>query len=140
MSDVLTPQQRSYCMSQIRRRDTKPEMAIRRSLWRLGVRYRVKNKLAGKPDIVFPGKKLCIFIDGCFWHKCPDHFQTPKTNTDFWVLKIEGNVERDRFVNKALRDQGWKVLRFWEHDVKASIESVIEQIIQALSELRSQHS
>lgn len=80
--------------------------------------YRLHYKLIGKPDIVFPRKKIVIFIDGCFWHKCPRCFIKPRTNVKFWKEKIESNVKRDKIVNSELRKMGWKVLRIWEHELK----------------------
>lgn len=96
MADVLTKEQRSYCMSQIRGKNTKPEVILRKALWSMGYRYRIKNKLPGKPDLIYPSLKVAIFVDGCFWHKCPKHFQPPKTRQIFWENKINANVERDK--------------------------------------------
>ncbi|MBW1947255.1 MAG: very short patch repair endonuclease [Deltaproteobacteria bacterium] len=132
MADVLTPEQRSFCMSRIKGRDTKPELAIRKALWSLGYRYRVDTKLPGKPDMVFPGKRLAVFIDGCFWHRCPRHYQTPATNPEFWENKINRNVERDRMVDRELASMGWKVKRVWEHEVREDPLRVIEDLIQML--------
>lgn len=128
MSDVLTKSQRSYCMSKIRGKDTTPELALRKTLWKMGYRYRLKNKLPGKPDIVFPGVKLAVFIDGCFWHGCPEHNTTPKSNAQFWAVKLNKNKERDRKVNELLMDAGWEVLRFWEHEIKKDLELVVRKI------------
>jgi len=132
MADVLTPEQRSFCMSRIKGRDTKPELAIRKALWSLGYRYRVDTKLPGKPDMVFPGKRLAVFIDGCFWHRCPRHYQAPATNPEFWENKINRNVERDRVVDRELASLGWKVKRVWEHEVREDPLRVIENIILLL--------
>jgi DNA mismatch endonuclease, patch repair protein len=129
MTDVLTPQQRSFNMSRIRGRDTRPETEVRAGLRAAGMRgYRTHSSLAGKPDIVFPSAKLAIFVDGCFWHKCPLDYQEPETRRDFWAKKINGNVDRDKKVDKILTDSGWKVLRIWEHEVRKSPESVVETI------------
>lgn len=128
MSDVLTEQQRSYCMSKIKGRDTTPELTLRKALWKAGYRYRIKNKLPGKPDIVFPGVRLTVFIDGCFWHGCPEHSTIPKTNTEFWAVKLKRNKERDKEVNGLLMNDGWQVLRFWEHEIKKDLEFVIRRI------------
>ena len=97
-------------------------------LWKRGLRYRIKSKLPGKPDILFPSCKLAIFVDGCFWHNCPIHGEIPKTNTSFWKKKIERNVERDKEVNALLQSQGWSVLRVWEHVINDSLDSVILEI------------
>ncbi|MEQ9244500.1 MAG: very short patch repair endonuclease, partial [Nitratireductor sp.] len=133
MPDVLTEKQRSYCMSQIRGRNTGPEMKLRRVLWRAGLRYRLASKLPGRPDIVFPRQKVAIFVDGCFWHACPKHRIMPKSNARFWADKIERTVRRDREVNTRLSDLGWTVLRFWEHDVNTDLEGIAFQIERVLS-------
>ena len=138
MTDVHTPEQRRYNMSRILGKNTKPEMTIRRLLWKEGLRgYRIHYDLPGKPDIVFTRKKTIIFIDGCFWHKCPECFREPKTNTDFWMQKINQNVQRDKEVNAQLSTDGWTVLRFWEHDVRKDPENVIRKIRSALSNTES---
>ncbi len=133
MADVLTKKQRSYNMSRIKGRDTKPELSLRKLLFRKGVRgYRTHYKLPGKPDIVFLSKKVAIFIDGCFWHKCPKCFIEPETRKGFWLNKISGNVKRDKEVKKLLKKDKWKVLRFWEHEVKKDANKVTEKIIKEL--------
>lgn len=134
MADVMTPEQRSRCMSRIRGRDTQPEVIIRRMLWSLGWRYRVNSKLPGKPDIVFTRQRLAVFIDGCFWHRCPLHFQAPATNARFWEVKIEGNVRRDREVVERLATAGWSVLRIWEHEAKTDPAEVVWAILERLRE------
>ena len=137
MSDVMTPKQRSRCMSRIRAKNTLPEITIRKKLWSLGYRYRVNYKLLGRPDIVFTNQHIAIFIDGCFWHRCPLHFQAPATNPEFWIKKISHNVHRDRTVDMRLAADGWSVLRFWEHEVKDDPERVVQVI---LSWLKTGHS
>ncbi|MEO0128601.1 MAG: very short patch repair endonuclease [candidate division WOR-3 bacterium] len=133
MTDVLTKEQRSFNMSQIKGKNTKPEVLLRRLLYSKGIRgYRIHYKLSGKPDVVFTKKKIAIFIDGCFWHKCPVCFITPETRTEFWMKKIEDNVKRDKTVNKKLEKEGWTVLRFWEHEIKKSPGSVVSKIIRWL--------
>lgn len=132
MSDVLTPVQRSYCMSQIKGKNTKSEVAMRKALWGLGYRYRIRNRLPGKPDLVFISLKTVVFIDGCFWHKCPDHFVQPKTRAQFWLDKIDGNVARDQRNNVVLRSEGWKVVRIWEHEIKESLENAVGRVVAVL--------
>jgi DNA mismatch endonuclease (patch repair protein) len=88
----------------------------------------VNSKLPGKPDIVFPESKVAVFIDGCFWHRCPIDFREPSTRRAFWRRKIEGNVKRDREVTKALKEAGWRVKRFWEHDVRKNPAKVAASI------------
>ena len=134
MTDVLTPEQRRKNMSRIRGKNTSPELKLRKMLWESGIRgYRVHYKLPGKPDIVFTRKKVVVFVDGCFWHKCPVCFRPPETNAEFWNEKLQKNVERDLKVTKELEDLGWTVLRFWEHEVKKTPEDVVARILLALN-------
>lgn len=133
MPDVLTPEQRRRCMSSVRGINTKPELLLRKALWRKGLRYRLKSELPGKPDIVLTRYKIAIFVDGCFWHSCPVHGSLPETNTSFWENKITRNVERDNEVNALLEQNGWLVIRIWEHEIKQSLEEVIEKIFSSLS-------
>jgi len=134
MADVLTNEQRSYNMSQIRSKDTKPELVIRKLLFEKGMKgYRIHYNLPGKPDIVFVGKKVVIFVDGCYWHKCPVCFIEPQTRRDFWMKKINGNVKRDNKVNELLKNEGWHVLRFWEHEVRNNPNKVVDNIKKTLS-------
>lgn len=128
MADVLTSRQRSYCMSRIKGKNTKPEKRLRKALWARGYRYRVKNNLYGKPDIVYHRKKLAVFVDGCFWHGCPEHYNRPATNAEFWLAKISGTKKRDQQVNKKLKKDGWRVIRFWEHDIKDNLEFCVSTI------------
>lgn len=132
MADVLTPEQRSFCMSRIKGRDTRPELRIRKALWSLGYRYRIGTGLPGRPDIVFQKQKVAVFIDGCFWHRCPRHYQAPASNTEFWEKKINRNVERDREIDHELACQGWMVKRIWEHEVKEEPLRVIEDLVLLL--------
>lgn len=132
MADVMTPEQRSRCMSHIRSRNTGPEVVIRKMLWALGYRYRINYRLPGKPDIVFTRQRLAVFIDGCFWHQCPLHYQAPATRPGFWEAKIAGNVRRDRGVDSMLAQDGWSVLRIWEHEVKNDPERVLRLVLEQL--------
>lgn len=129
MVDVHTKDQRSYNMSMIRGKDTKPEIRLRQYLFSGGLRgYRLHYKLIGKPDIVFTRKKVAVFIDGCFWHKCPKCFKGPKTNKKFWTEKIESNIRRDKKVNRELKKQEWHVVRIWEHELKKDLDRVYRKI------------
>ncbi|OLT16282.1 very short patch repair endonuclease [Serinicoccus sp. CUA-874] len=107
-------------MQRQRRRDTTRELEIRRELHALGYRfrvdYRMEPSLRSRGDIVFTRRRLVVFIDGCFWHGCPEHATPPKTNTEWWTGKLAANVARDRRVDSALTALGWKVLRVWEHE------------------------
>lgn len=128
-------------MANVRQQGTEPEVALRRELFRSGLRYRVNFAVIKKPrrvaDVAFPGLKIAMFVDGCFWHGCPMHATWPKRNADFWRQKIEANRLRDADTNARLRDIGWTVLRIWEHEtpIEAS-KSVIELITVARSSLR----
>lgn len=115
-------------MSRIRAKDTEPEIKLRKALWKVGLRYRVSGKLFGKPDLFFPKHKLAVFLDGCFWHGCPQHCQKPVSNRVFWENKINHNIERDRKVDAELGALGWKVIRFWEHQVNEDLDKCIETI------------
>lgn len=128
MPDVMTPEQRSHCMSRIRGKNTKPEIALRKALWARGMRYRLRSRLLGRPDIVFPGQHIAIFVDGCFWHGCPEHGVRPKSNSEFWKNKLATNAERDRQVNVRLVEHGWAVLRFWEHEILNDVDEVAERV------------
>jgi DNA mismatch endonuclease, patch repair protein len=133
MTDVLTQEQRKYNMSRIRGKNTGPEVKLRKMLFAEGIRgYRIHYNLPGKPDIVFTKKKIAIFVDGCFWHKCPVCFQEPETRKEFWMKKIQSNVERAKKVNEQLRIDGWTVIRIWEHEIRKDPEMVIRKIIVCL--------
>ena len=115
-------------MSRIRSMDTRPEIALRSALWRAGLRFRVRGKLPGRPDILFSRAKLAVFVDGCFWHGCPVHGTRPKSNAGYWNPKIEGNRARDTAVLARLDEIGWKGLRFWEHEVEEDAGAVVAAI------------
>jgi len=134
MADVHTPRQRSYNMSRIRGKDTKPEIFLRKALWKEGFRYTLKNKdVPGKPDLVFRKQKIVIFVDGCFWHRCPKHFVEPANNIDFWEKKIQSNVDRDKKINRELKKSGWTVVRIWEHDLKKDqYIKAVKRVVEAL--------
>ena len=124
MADVHSPETRSFNMSQIKGKNTKPEELVRRYLFSHGFRYRKNvSTLPGKPDIVLPKYKTCIFVNGCFWHKhegCK-YFVWPKNNAEFWKKKITGNVERDLRQQNELRLLGWNVLVIWECELKKDL-------------------
>lgn len=133
MTDVLTPEQRKLNMSRIRAKDTSPEKKLRQMLREKGIRgYRIHYNLPGKPDMVFVRKKIAIFIDGCFWHKCPVCFREPETRKEFWMKKIQSNVMRDEKINAQLKEQGWHVIRIWEHEIRKEPEKVTASIISLI--------
>lgn len=118
-----------------RRRDTAPEMAVRRELHRRGLRYRVDRKplmsMRSRADIVFGPTRVAVFVDGCFWHGCPAHASLPKNNRVWWQTKLERNVERDRRVDGELAEAGWAVIRAWEHDDPVEVADEIERIVDS---------
>lgn len=125
-------------MAKIRQKGTGAEIALRRELYRRGLRYRVDFEVLKKPrrvaDIAFPGRKIAIFVDGCFWHGCPEHATWPKQNSDFWRQKIETNRTRDADTNERLRNIGWTVLRFWEHvPPTEAADSVVQTVAMGIS-------
>ncbi|MGW5940679.1 very short patch repair endonuclease [Streptomyces celluloflavus] len=123
-------------MSAQARRDTGPEMAVRRLLYASGHRYRLQRRVPGFPrrtiDIAFPGLKIAVFIDGCFWHGCPQHATHPKSNADWWRDKLDGNIARDRETNEHLTEEGWTVLRFWEHEEPAAVAESVAATVCAM--------
>lgn len=130
-----TTEIRSQIMSKIKSTETKSEILLRKRLWSLGFRYRKNyNKLPGKPDIVFISKKIAIFIDGEFWHGYNWKVKKKriKSNREYWIPKIEKNIKRDKANNKNLKQRGWIVLRYWEHQIKHDIQRCIDQIVDLL--------
>jgi DNA mismatch endonuclease (patch repair protein) len=131
MADVHTPEQRSYNMAHIRARDTKPELLLRKALFSLGYRYRLHPAtLPGKPDIVFPGRKKAIFVNGCFWHShnCKYGQVVPATRPEFWATKRSATVARDARKNAELEALGWTVFTVWECEL-----SRVDQMLIRLS-------
>lgn len=125
MADVFTKAKRSEVMSRIRGSGNKDtEIALIRIFRESHIRgWRRNRPLTGRPDFVFPALRLAAFVDGCFWHSCPRHCRLPGDNAAFWRRKLESNRKRDRVVNRALRREGWRVLRIWEHELKAKNRS-----------------
>jgi len=130
MSDKFSKEKRSKIMSKIRSKNTKPEISLRKTLWHSGYKgYRLNYKKApGKPDICYVGKKISIFVDGCFWHGCPLCYKKPSSNKKYWSKKLKENKERDKRVDGKLKKQGWVVLRFWECEINKEIEKVSKRI------------
>lgn len=126
---------RSRNMQAIRRTDTKPELALRKALHGKGYRYRKDFRLdlapgaRVRPDIVFTARKVAIFVDGCFWHSCPEHGRKPRVNDDYWGPKLARTVDRDRAADLALRGAGWRVVRIWEH---VSLDDAVVVVEEAL--------
>jgi DNA mismatch endonuclease (patch repair protein) len=137
MADVHTTSTRSYNMSRIRGKDTKPEMLVRQYLHARGLRYRLHTKeLPGKPDLVFSGLRTVVFVHGCFWHRHEGcrYFVVPKTRTDFWLNKIGRNVVNDERQQEELRNQGWRVLVVWECELRPlNRERTLERLFYSLT-------
>lgn len=121
-------------MQRARRRDTRPEQEIRKILHAAGLRYRVDHPIPGtrrRADISFPRKRVSVFIDGCFWHGCPEHASWPRHNAEWWRNKIEATRQRDADTNERLRSRGWTVIRIWEHEDPFE---AAERVMRAISE------
>ena len=122
-------------MSRQARRDTAPEWALRRVLHARGRRYRLCYPVPGLPrrtiDIAFPGPKVAVFVDGCFWHGCPEHGTDPKANDVWWAEKLARNVERDRETDAALVARSWRVVRVWEHEDASEAADRVEDVLRA---------
>lgn len=136
-----TPQT-SRRMAKIRQKGTAAEVALRRELHRSGLRYRVDFTVLRKPrrvaDVAFPGLRIAVFVDGCFWHGCPEHATWPKQNAEFWRQKIEANRIRDADTNSRLRDIGWTVLRFWEHESPLAAAEIVARLVNSARSARYQ--
>lgn len=135
LADRLSATQRSWNMSKIKAKNTKPEIFIRKFLFSLGFRYRVNySGLPGKPDIVFPKRKKVIFIHGCFWHRhnCLSGEKKPRTNKDYWIPKLERNKERDIEIEKKLIGDGWKLIVIWECEIKKT--ETVHRILDFLNQ------
>lgn len=139
MTDTLNKEHRSWVMSRIRSRDTKPELFVRSLLHRSGYRFSLKTKsLPGKPDFVLPRYKVAVFIHGCFWHRhsdpdCPIA-KVPKSNVRFWKKKLTTNTQRDQISTEALHSQGWTVITAWECEVSQTPLLVLERLLRVLED------
>lgn len=135
MTDTVTREKRSQIMRAIRSKDAKIEIALRKELWKRGLRYRKHfSGLMGKPDIVFVKDKIAIFIDSCFWHGCPYHCRMPHSSRAYWNSKIKRNKKRDKEVNKWYKANRWKIFRFWEHTISGDIRKCVKKIMNAFKE------
>lgn len=135
MVDQLTPERRSWNMSRIRSKDTKPEMLVRSLLHRMGFRFRVHGvDLPGRPDIVLQKYRTVVFVNGCFWHQHPRCVEAsrPKSSTKYWKAKLNRNVTRDRKNRHMLRQQGWRVLRFWECEIEKNPARIAMRVARVL--------
>lgn len=132
MADTFSRQERSEIMRRVRSRDTFLELRVRSALHRKGLRFRISYPLPGKPDIVFVRARVIVFLDSCFWHGCPLHVRLPKSRTEYWYRKIQRNMERDAQVSARYAHTGWKVLRFWEHDLARNFDRCVQNIARAV--------
>lgn len=127
-------------MAKVRQKGTDAEVALRQEMHRIGLRYRVDYEVLKKPrrvaDVVFPGRKIAVFVDGCFWHGCPEHASWPKRNAEFWREKIEANRLRDADTNERLRSLGWTVLRFWSHESPTEAARAVARVIATVDAQR----
>lgn len=123
-------------MARARRRDTAPEIALRRELHARGLRYRVAYPVPGQRrrtiDIAFTKRRLAVFVDGCFWHGCPDHGTRPRSNSEWWLSKLAANRDRDADTTVVLEAQGWTVVRFWEHESPVSAADRVVTLLNTL--------
>jgi DNA mismatch endonuclease (patch repair protein) len=119
-------------MARVRSRNTAPETLLRKELWARGFRYRIHSGLPGTPDVAFPGVRVAVFVDGCFWHGCPDHYTAPVRNSEFWEGKLRRNRERDARVDAELGELGWLSLRIWEHEVTRGLSSAVDKVAAAV--------
>lgn len=128
-------------MQRVRQKNTSCESALRRELYALGLRYRVQVPVLFAPrrvaDVAFPGSRVAVFVDGCFWHGCPEHATWPKQNAEFWRAKIVANQERDRDTNARLRADGWEVVRVWAHESPGVAALRIADIVRMRKAKRS---
>lgn len=135
--DTHTPEQRRKNMQAVKSKDTQIEIVLRKELWGRGIRYRKNDKsVFGRPDLVFKGKKIAVFCDSEFWHGYNWEVKKDeiKSRREFWLPKIERNIERDKEVNAALEADGWIVLRFWGNDIKKNVKACADLIVNALKE------
>ncbi len=123
------PITRSENMARIKSGNTKPEILLRKALWHKGYRYKLNRKIGNiRPDIVLVSKRIAIFVDGCQWHGCPEHYVPSRTRTDFWQAKLLENIERDTKQTKFLKEQDWSIIRVWEHEIWENLSKTIEKI------------
>jgi DNA mismatch endonuclease, patch repair protein len=135
MTDTHTKEQRIKNMKAIKSQSNL-ENKVSKALWNKGFRFRKNSKLYGKPDIAIQKFKIVIFIDSCFWHVCPEHSNIPKSNQDYWVKKLNRNQERDREVSRYYKEQGWNIMRIWEHELKRDFDGTIEKISSFINKVK----
>lgn len=138
MTDNHTVDQRKKNMQAIKS-ISKLEEIVSKALWKKGLRFRRNvNTLFGKPDIAIKKYKIVIFIDSCFWHCCPLHGNIPKSNVKYWEKKLQRNIERDKKVNSYYTEQGWHIIRIWEHEIKRDLELTINKILCKVNRVKKE--
>lgn len=130
MADNLTKKQRSYCMSKIRSKWTVQEKKVHNFLTAQKIKHKMHPKLLGNPDILLLDSKTVIFVHGCFWHKCPKCYKEPKSNRRYWLPKIEHNIKRDKKNAKLLKENGYSVIKIWEHKLKKGKTAFLKKVIK----------
>lgn len=137
MTDNMSKEQRSKTMSKIRSK-SKLEDMFASALWNRGLRFRRNVKsLKGKPDIAIVKYKIVIFVDSCFWHVCPDHFNQPKSNEEYWSQKLKRNVERDAEITTYYLEMNWNIKRIWEHEIRHDIEQAVDNTMHFINEVKA---
>lgn len=132
--DPFSEDERSAVMRSVGNVDTEPELLLRKELWHRGFRYRVNERIEGvRPDLVFKGPEVAVFVDGCFWHGCPRHYSAPENNAEFWREKLKRNRDRDERNNRTLEDAGWTVVRCWECEIRDDVEAVADEVVDVLA-------
>lgn len=137
MTDIWSREKRSEVMSRIRGKDTGPELLLRRALHGVGARYRIHDgTVPGRPDVSHKGARVAVFVDGCFWHGCPEHYQKPDNNEAFWEEKLAENQRRREEVIEQLRDDGWQIFELWECEVQERPVALAREIAEAIGRRR----
>lgn len=128
---LIRPLTRSELMRRVRKKHSSAERALRSALHTAGLRFRLHRRVESVAvDIAFPGTRVAVFVDGCFWHGCPKHATFPKTNKEYWLPKLAGNRERDRRQTTRIRDAGWRVFRVWEHECFPVADRLVRRIVK----------
>ena len=131
MPDDMTKRQRSKTMSRIRSKWTKQEIAVHKTLNSNGVVHEMHPDIQGRPDLIVPGQKLAIYLQGCFWHKCPECSKPPKSNQNYWIPKLDRNGQRDIENEIKVREAGWDVVVIWEHEIKKAKQDGIKDLLRS---------
>ena len=137
MTDNMSKEQRSKTMSKIKS-ISKLEDMFASALWRKGLRFRRNVKsLKGKPDIAIIKYQVVIFVDSCFWHVCPEHFNQPKSNEEYWNEKLQRNVNRDKEITAYYQEINWNIKRIWEHEIRSDIDQAVDSTLQFINRLKA---